>query len=282
MSRISVKRKKRRLGCLIAIELVILVLSLLLLFYLLQRYWAHRDGQFVPDYSMLTLTRESDYETIFLQTGLGKAAVDKLLEEGDFQTILDMQEKFFYPVKTECTPLLGWFTREDRLVPNTSISFVDLQPGDILVTLSTHTGGWVHGHAGLVIDENTTLEARVLGTDSGYGSLSNWKDYSNVAVLRVKDASEEQRQAVVDYAKENLVGVPYSLVAGFVGDKAPDTESWYFGLHCSYLVWYAWQEMGYDLDCDGGRLVTSSDLLYAEQLEIVQIYGMDPRDFIEE
>ncbi len=282
MGKVFVRKKKRRVWRVVFIELVILILSALLLFYLLQRYWAHREGIFEPDYAKLPLTQQTDYETIFFQTGLGRPAVDKLLEKGDFETILDMQKSFFNIREIECTPVLGWFTREERLVPEARrYSFVDLQPGDVLVTLSTHTGGWSHGHAGLVIDEDTTLECRVLGTDSGYGSISNWKDYSNVAVLRVKGASEEQRQAVADYAKETLVGVPYSVLSGFIGDKAPDEECWYFGLHCSYLVWYAWQEMGYDLDSNGGRLVTSYDLLYSDKLEIVQIYGMDPRDFIE-
>ena len=57
--------------------------------YLLQRFWAHRDGQFVPDYPRVELTENSDYDTIFLQTGLGRPAVDKLLADGNFQAILD-------------------------------------------------------------------------------------------------------------------------------------------------------------------------------------------------
>ena len=32
---------------------------------------------------------------------------------------------------------------------------------------------------------------------------------------------------------------------------------------------------GYDLDSDGGRLVTSADLLHSDLLEVVQVYGMD-------
>lgn len=295
MSKAFTGKKGRPIWRLIAIEIVILCVSILLLFYLLQRYWAHRDGSFVPDYPMVTLTEESDYETIFLQTGLGRPAVDKLLEAGEFQTILDAQKALFYPPEVECTPLLGWFTREDRWkesqndgdlrktdsgVSQGERQFVDLQPGDILVTMSTHTGGWVHGHAGLVIDEDTTLECRVLGTDSGYGSVDGWLEYSSYAVLRVKGTTEELRQEVADYATEELAGVPYKLTAGFIGDKAPDTGAWYFGLHCAYLEWYAWKVFGYDLDQDGGRLVTAYDLLCSDKVEIVQIYGIDPRDFV--
>lgn len=253
--------------------------AFVLLFYLLQRFWAHRDGYFLPDYPRVTLTEESDYETIFLQTGLGRSAVDKLLEAGDFQSILDAQEAFFHPPESVCTPLLGWFTREDRLeTPGTPLA--DLQPGDIVLTLSTHTGGWRHGHAGLVIDSGTTLECVVLGTDSTLMNAAHWSRYSNYAVLRLKDITPQLQQEIVEYSLSTLVGIPYHLTSGFIGPKAPDPEDWQFGLHCSYLVWYAWNHFGYDLDSDGGRLASTYDLLHSDLLEVVQVYGMDPRQFL--
>ena len=78
-----------------------------------------------------------------------------------------------------------------------------------------------------------------------------------------------------------MCGVPYHLSAGFIGAKAPETDAPYFGVHCAYLVWYAWNHFGYDLDSDGGRLVTASDLLHSDLLEVVQLYGMAPQEFIE-
>ena len=51
-------------------------------------------------------------------------------------------------------------------------------------------------------------------------------------------------------------------------------EAW-FGAHCSYLIWYAWNRFGYDLDSDGGRLVTCDDILNSPLVEIVQVYGLD-------
>ena len=89
----------------------------------------------------------------------------------------------------------------------------------------------------------------------------------------------EQRQEVADYACEELHGVPYHLSSGFIGPKAPDPDAEYFGLQCAYLAWYAWNHFGYDLDGDGGRLVSSDDLLQSELLEVVQMYGMDPEKF---
>lgn len=255
--------------------------AFLLLFYGAQRFWAHRTAYFVPDYPQITLTEHTDYETMFLQTGLGRAVVDKLLTAGEFQTILDEQDAFFQPPQAECTPLLGWFTREDRFVNGTGIPPVDLQPGDILLTLSTHTAGWRHGHAALVIDKNTTLESIMLGANSTLVNAGHWASYSNYAVLRIKNVTPELQQQVAQYGKAYLLDVPYRLTSGWIGPKAPQPGDAQFGLHCSYLVWYAWNQFGYDLDSDGGRLVTACDLLYSDQLEIVQIYGMDPRNFLD-
>ncbi len=249
-------------------------------YYLIQRFWAHRNGYFTPDYPRVELSQDSDSRTIFLQTGLGPSAVERLLSEGNFQAILEAQELYFNPPRRECTPLLGWFTRQD-MVDAPGPALADIQPGDILITLSTHTIGWRHGHAGLVIDPDTTLECAVLGTNSDYFPISHWTDYSCYAVLRLRDAGPEERQQVADYGASTLRGVPYHLTSGFIGPKAPDPDDWQFGLHCSYLVWYAFQHFGYDLDSDGGRLASSSDLLSSDLLEVVQVYGMDPRQFLD-
>lgn len=272
--------KKRWLRLLLLAVLAVLLFCAA--FLAAQTLWAHRNGYYVPDYPQVTLTEQSDLETIFLQTGLGASAAEKLLEAGDFQAILDAQELFFNPPQAECRGLLGWFTREDRMVEGSGTPLVDLQPGDIVLTLSTHTAGWRHGHAGLAIDGDTTLECVVLGTDSTLKNAAHWSTYSNYAVLRVKDVTEEEQQQVVDYSLEYLLDVPYHLTAGLFGStKAPDPTSQGFGLQCSYLVWYAWYQMGYDLDSDGGRLATTYDLLHSDALEVVQIYGMDPNDFLE-
>lgn len=251
----------------------------LLLFYAAQRFFAHRAGYFIPEYPQITLNETTDYETIFLQTGLGRSAVNKLLDDGRFHVILAAQEAFFHPPEVICTPLLGWFTREDRLVKKSTVDLVDLQPGDILLTLSTHTAGWHHGHAGLAIDENTVLESIVLGSDSTLINAAHWTAYSNYAVLRPKSATPELQQMVATYSTEHLLNIPYRLSAGLLFSKAPEPNSILFGTHCSYLVWYAWNQFGYDLDSDGGRLVTTYDLLCSDLLEVVQLHGIDPRIF---
>lgn len=244
-----------------------------------QHIVAHINTPFTPEYKKVELTEESDYETIFLQTGLGRASAEKLINEGQFDKILEAQELFFANDKIECIPLIKWFTREERL-ENELIPFYDLQPGDILVTLSTHTFGWRHGHCAIVIDDFTTVESISMGENASKGYIRYWQDYSNFAVLRVKDKTAEERQDVAKFTMDKLFDKPYSIFSGFGLKKAPDVDSKGFSLHCSYLAWYAWNAFGVDLDSDKGRLATSFDILYSDKVEIVQLYGMDPNEFL--
>jgi len=175
----------------------------------------------------------------------------------------------------QCVPVFWWITKSDRVDEKNSLPFNDLQPGDILLSLSTHTMGWRHGHAGLVLDESHVLECSVIGKDSTIVSIKQWREYSNHVVMRIKNVSKEEQQGVVDFAKKHLSGKPYRLSAGIGREKAPDTENQNFGMHCAYLVWYAWYQMGYDIDSDGGRVVTVRDILDSEVVEVVQVYGMN-------
>ncbi len=260
------------------ISLLMLSAFLCLLVYFLQHTWVHKEGNYVSGEEKVILTKETDYETFFLQTGLGKEAIDKLLKEDKWKEIQSVQQAFLEEDQVECISVLGWFTRSDRVDYSQSAPLVDLQPGDVLVSFSTHSIGWRHGHAGLVLDDERVLECTSWGKDSRIVKSKHWRKYSNYAVLRVKNSSKKEREQVASYAEKTLQGIPYHLSSGFVGDKAPSPEQVYFGLQCAYLVWYAWQEYGYDLDSDGGRLVTAKDLFCSELLEVVQIYGMNPKE----
>ena len=111
-----------------------------------------------------------------------------------------------------------------------------------------------------------TLEAFGIGTKSEYSSLSEWRRYPHVIVLRLQ-APENVRQTVVSYAKKNLVGIPYMLSPGVVDDKNMNEEYW--GTQCAHLVWAAFDACGYDIDGDGGWLVTPVDFTYSGLLQII-------------
>lgn len=147
-------------------------------------------------------------------------------------------------------------------------AFTDIQDGDILVTDSTYCFCFRHGHAALVVDaqRGITLEAFGIGTESEYASLKEWRRYPHVLVLRL-NAPENVRQAVVSYAKQKLVSIPYMLSPGAVDDKNMDEEYW--GTQCAHLVWAAFAACGYDIDGDGGWLVTPADFTASELLRAV-------------
>ncbi|MBP3569862.1 MAG: hypothetical protein J6K04_11945 [Lachnospiraceae bacterium] len=170
-------------------------------------------------------------------------------------------DTFYYIIKEEY--------REDkqgkRLYQN---RFTDIQDGDILVTDSTYCLCFRHGHAALVVDaeRGITLEAFGMGTESEYSGLQEWRRYPHVLVLRLK-ASQSVRDAVVAYAKEHLLGIPYMLSPGVIDDK--DMGQDYWGTQCAHLVWAAFEAVGYDIDGDGGWLVTPADFTESGLLRIV-------------
>ncbi len=224
---------------------------------------------------------DEDYAVIMEQTGLGKAATDSLRAQGDmgYETLMLTQAQYLADYEVQIKPMffIEFFTKEHRLMNSDGETvygpdFVDLRPGDILVSLSTHSiWGWYHGHAGLVIDEDTALESRALGENSVYTNLQYWRRYTSYAVLRVKGADEQMVAEVLEYAEEHLYDVPYDLLAGLGADKF---ESGDIGTQCGHLVWQAWQSVGVDLDSNGGRIVSPADLLYSDKLEVVQVYGL--------
>lgn len=282
-------RRKKRLAIFCAILLAVAALWLFL-----QYVFPHFHAPFVPSYAQEDLTGvlskpvlgEEDYQLLFAQTGLGKPAVNDLLALGDAgkAQILNTQAAFLsHPGEAPCEPL-GITTREHRFLDEDGrlrymVPLAPLKNGDIVVTLSTHTAGWSHGHAGLVVDaENgVTLESVVLGSLSSRMNVNHWRSYSTLAVLRPK-ADDETRQKAVQLALDKLDNIPYSLVSGAFGDKFQPLDGAH-SAHCGYLPWYAWMAAGVDLDSDGGRIAAPEDFLHSPNLEVVQVYGFDPADF---
>ncbi len=193
---------------------------------------------------VLLLIRTPEYWKIFRQ------------DKNEYKT-----DTFYYVIKEEY--------QEDaegkRLYQS---SFSDVQDGDILVTDSTYCFCFRHGHAALVLDaeKGITLEAFGIGTESEYASLQAWRRYPHVLVLRLK-APQNVRQAVVEYARANLIGIPYMLSPGVIDDK--DMDGVYWGTQCAHLVWIAFEAFGYDIDGDGGWLVTPADFVESDWLKIV-------------
>lgn len=234
---------------------------------------------------------EEDYDLLFRQTGLGPSGVKALWEAGLQTELPILQERFFSEVEVECSPNTI-VSRAERLTGEEGKGQVIpvVEDGDILINFNCHFFGWRSGHAGIVTDaeRRITLEARVPGTDTAFLRLDNWEEYPSFAVLRLKDVSSEERSRIADYAGENLTGVPYRLTAGLwdgqdkeeysaAGNlfEADQPAAELSGTQCAHLVWYAYSLFGYDLDSDGGKIVTPRDIYESPLLEVVQIYGME-------
>lgn len=257
---------------------------------------------------------ESDYNILLLQTGMTKVGVDELRDVGREDELLYLQERFFEEVEVECLRssiivqserLTESGCKEGKTVEgvtdNVQMPDVEsdagadeqvmvrvsagvareslenflpaLQTGDILVSFSGHVFGWRYGHAAIVVDaeRGLTVEAINLGSDSKMRSVEHWREYPTFALLRVVRATPKQRQEAAAYAESNLVGLPYSL---FSFDR--EAGAFLSGTHCAHLVWHAYAQVGYDLDGDGGLIVTPRDIYESDMVEVIQLYGVDP------
>lgn len=218
---------------------------------------------------------EKDYDLIFSQTGLGKPSVDFLIENPE--KIQEYYEYYLADKDYKCVRE-GVFACHEFITDTEGSAiqnppFVNLQNGDIIITLSIHSLGWRHGHAAIVVDaeKGTTAQAVMIGEKSAFGHIGEWRDFPLVAVLRPKNVNTEIIDEVVTFTKEKLIGIDYSLVSGILSGRdeniIPTTT------HCAHYVWYAYKCFGIDIDSNGGRIVTPKEILHSENLEVVQVYG---------
>ena len=226
------------------------------------------------------------------QTGLHENVILKLLEENRGAELLEIQEIYFAPITIESlqtTPLTisEWLSEESEQALG-GMPLVDIQNGDILVTKNSRFLGWRNGHAGLVVDvqKGLVLEALTLGSPTKLCSMKRWEKYPSFQVLRLKedaviggngDSHNGQETSlpsqVAAYAKENLVDIPYNLLADILKSPKAGELAIPTGTHCAHLIWYAYKQFGIDLDSDGGLIVTPNDIANSPYLEVVQSYG---------
>jgi hypothetical protein len=233
-----------------------------------------------------------DYNVLLFQTGLGKPGVDEVLksEAGSIELVLDRfktyQKNFFAPVEVICRQI-GIITYDETLTneeddPIKGFDIVDLKIGDVLISKSTHSTGWRHGHGAIVIDAKNkmVMEAALWGYNSQIQKTERWRYYPTFMLLRLKSSleggtsSDEIAIKASKLAEKYMNDVPYGLLTGmFNKNPAPEQMN---KTQCAYLVWYPYMQTGYDLDSDGGWLVTPYDIANSDLLEVVQIYGVDP------
>lgn len=281
-----VNRKYNRYMRIISVLLIVLVAFKTVDFALseITDIWAYEDVEeiIVTDWSTVydklengdDLT-EKDYDLIFSQTGLGKPAVDGFVDNPE--KIEEYRDYYLADKDYKCV-------REDVFACHEFITdskgnaiqnppFANLKNGDIIITLSIHSLGWRHGHAAIVVDaeKGTTAQAVMIGEKSAFGHIGEWREFPLVAVLRPRNVNTEIIDKVVAFTKEKLIGIDYSLMSGILSGRDENTIP--TTTHCAHYVWYAYKCFGIDIDSNGGRIVTPKEILYSENLEVVQVYG---------
>lgn len=286
MSTTSRKKRSWRIRVLIGMIAVLMLIFFLHRWTLAAEPFAH----WTPDYSKVDLSTilmkevlsENDYEVLLKQSGLGRPAVDNLLTTGNENTIYRIQNQFF------TTPLLvreknSPISKEEFVVDEkgkfiAGTEMIALEDGDILITQNSLTFGWRNGHAAIVVDANKrqTLESAVLGENSCIQTIGKWEKYPSFLVFRLKNASAEERRTIAQEAVKRLNGVPYGFGVGIWTAKHPENKL--KETHCAHLVWEAYRQFGYDLDSNGGRIITPRSIAGSPLLELKQVYGMNPNE----
>lgn len=240
---------------------------------------SHRLECWRPDYDQIDISMildkqelsDEDYQTLYRQTGVTRLGVDRLLEHGQTgkNRLLKIQTDYFAEHTIE----------QDVYCPLVCTDFIEknianvyLREGDIIITSSTHISGWRIGHAALVVNaaENLILQASAYGESSDVGKIEEFTDRINFMIFSPK-ADAETKSQVVAYAVDNLIGLTYDVTAGVLTNKNTVSRT-----QCSHLVWYAYKQLGIDLDSNGGLVVTPKDIANSDQLELVQVFGFDP------
>ena len=270
------KNRKRKLTLLLA--LAIFVISVLSFLQIGCVYADKSWTNFCPDYEQIdllpilekaTLT-DADYEVLYRQTGLTKLGIDGLLEDGETDRILSIQ-KYFFKKQEVYVERFNPYTYIEEI--NESIPMAKLEVGDIVVTANVRVSWLRYGHAALVVnpEEGIVLESISPGTSSTFNSVRDFGDDATFMILRPK-VDKETKAEIVEYAKANLLDLPYRFTLGIFYKKFPETLR---VSQCAHLVWYSYKKFGYDLDSDGGGIVKPPDMVRSEHVEVVQAYGFD-------
>ncbi len=249
------------------------------------------DGRVLPSYEKADISAlvskeewtEEELSLLSLQTGVSKSVLPSIPREA----LLGFQE-YLFAERTVRHEAPAYFSSYDYLVEGgvrVNAPMIPLEKGDVLVSTASHTVGWRHGHSALVIDPSraSVLQCISIGLSSNvYLGGTDWfREAANFMVLRLKGVSEEERAAIAERAAKELKGIPYSLTVGIFSSKDQCGEGAPEGTQCSHLVWQAFYNAGFDIDSDGGGVVTTSDIFASPLFEIVQVYGFDPAEYLD-
>ena len=221
---------------------------------------------------------DADYELLFSETGLSQSCVDAIWRrENKNELILSEQKKFHDIPDYDCC-ILSLFTKSEKIIDKENAAiFYDLRPGDVLLTKSTHTLFYRHGHSALVLDEDTMLEAVAIGEKTKREDADNWGMYPTYIQLRIREeaaqsvnmSADKLGKAVADYAESTYDNASYSLFAGAFGHGAESGET-----QCAHLIADPYAHFG--IAASSRKFpATPYSLMKSGVFEIIQYRGFD-------
>ncbi len=271
------KRKNRWLatfcGFLIFVFIAISVLQIGSIYS--ERTWTH----YRPDYEKVDIQpilnkaerTDEDYEILYRQTGLTKLGIEGMLTAGKAKQILELQA-FFFKDREILLDAYMPFAYMENIAAKAPMAV--LEEGDIIVTAASRFSWFRFGHSGLVVDgkQRTTVESISPGTKSRIEPADDFSTRANFIILRPK-VDKETKRKIAEFAKTELVGLPYQFTAGVFSPKY--AEDGLKSTQCAHLIWYAYKKFGWDLDSNGGAIVTPQDMALSQHVEVVQAYGFN-------
>lgn len=278
----TIKKPKNYKKILIIILLSFITFCLVICSILQIGYNITEDNAYVwkPNYAMQDISfildkeeiSDLEYQYLYEQTGLTKIGIDRALKykTNGKEKILKIQENYFKDRKILKEPF-GPFSCTEFI--NGDITPIYLEKGDIVITSSTHFSFLKTGHSALVIDgENKkTIVARKYGQNSTLSSIYDFTNRINLMILRPR-IDTETIEKVINYAINNLVGLPYNAFMGADLSATSIKET-----QCAHLVWFAYHKFGFELLEKSNSLVLPYDLAKSNKLELVQVYGFNPK-----
>lgn len=215
---------------------------------------------------------KSEEKILFIQTGLGERGIESVRNESE------NHEEFLKNMKIYQNQL--FYGKDTR-------KLIDLETGDVLVSMSQRFCFYPHGHAAIVVDgdKNIMLEARSYRAGSCTCGERKWTNLSSFVVLRLKEEIRKEfeknngynpAQSAADYAMNNLNGLKYSLFK----DLRPLSGTIPEYTQCAHLVWYAYYACGLDIDENRGLIIKPKDFLKSDVFDVVQVFGISPKDIL--
>ncbi len=272
--------KLRKRILIIVLASLLLILSLVYPFFLIGERVALGFERYYPTYDKIdisgilakdTLSAE-DYNTLYMQTGLTRLAIDDFLLDSDgVSQILYIQERYFkhYEIDDDNFAIFSHYYELEGEYP-----LAKLQNGDIIVSASTEFSWWTLGHCAMVVnaEDGEIVEINGFGDESHLSYIFSIRKRGNFMVLR-PNIDKETVDKIVDYVVNNLLDIPYDATIGVLSRKydeeIPVTQ-------CAHIFWYAFYQFGYDIDYNGGTIVTPQNISCSKYLDLVQVSGFNP------